>query len=189
MKAVMLVTLTFALATAGCAGKESRIADFEETLREKEAAISRLQGDQERLKADQARLHELTKADEALSKELQDEIKKGDVTIQQLKDRVTVSVVEEVLFASGSAEIHPDGKKVLDKVAQGLSDSKDRMIMVEGNTDNVAIGPKIAEKFPTNWELSTARAVSVVRYLQDKGVPPRAPGGCGVFSVPARCLQ
>jgi len=50
----------------------------------------------------------------------------------------------------------------------------DKQIRIEGHTDNVPIGPKIIERFPTNWELSTARASSVVRYLIEKGGVNRA---------------
>jgi chemotaxis protein MotB len=64
-------------------------------------------------------------------------------------------------------------------VARGLKGIDDRLIMVEGHTDDVPIGAKIAEKFPTNWELSTARATTVVRYLQDKGVAPKHLGATG----------
>jgi chemotaxis protein MotB len=131
------------------------------------------------LKTDEAKVDELSNANRALSRELQDEIKKGHITIADLKGRLTVSVVQEVLFHSGSAEIHAEGKKVLDKVARGLKGIDDRLIMVEGHTDDVPIGAKIAEKFPTNWELSTARATTVVRYLQERGVAPKHLGAAG----------
>jgi len=49
---------------------------------------------------------------------------------------------------------------------------KEQKIKVEGHTDNVPIGAGLVEKFPSNWELSTARATTVVRYLQERGVPP-----------------
>ncbi len=181
MKATTMLRLVLVLAITGCASKEAgqRISDLENELKAKDAEISRLQADEQKLKSNQAKVDELTNTNQALSKELEDEIKKGNVTIQQLKDRLTVSVVQEVLFHSGSSEIQAEGKKVLDKVAKGLSDIKDRVIMVEGHTDNVPIGQKIAEKFPTNWELSTARATAVVRFLQDKGVAPQHLGAAG----------
>ncbi|MEE9204793.1 MAG: flagellar motor protein MotB, partial [Nitrospirales bacterium] len=77
--------------------------------------------------------------------------------------------VDRVLFDSGRAQVKPDGLKVLKRVSDILKNVTDKQIRIEGHTDNVPIGPKIIERFPTNWELSTARATSVVRYLIEKG--------------------
>jgi chemotaxis protein MotB len=81
--------------------------------------------------------------------------------------------VDKILFDSGSADIKKNGKAVLDRVAEILGTITDKQIRIEGHTDNVPIGPVLAIKFPTNWELSTARSTTVVRYLQEKGVDPR----------------
>ncbi|MBI4847474.1 MAG: OmpA family protein [Nitrospirae bacterium] len=104
--------------------------------------------------------------------ELTDEIKKGEIAVKQLKDKLTLTMVEKILFDSGKADIKTNGKKVLDRVAEILKTITDKQIRIEGHTDNVPIGAVLAEKFPTNWELSTARATTVARYLQDKGVSP-----------------
>jgi len=93
----------------------------------------------------------------------------------------------ELLFASGSAELGEDGRRELDKLANLLLDvaSKipedvDWILRVDGHTDIVPIN---TPKFPSNWELSTARAVAVVRYLAAQGVPERrmAAAGFGEF--------
>jgi chemotaxis protein MotB len=91
------------------------------------------------------------------------------VTIQQVRDRLTINMVEKVLFDSGRAQIKPDGMKVLQQVGDVLKDVSDKQIRIEGHTDNVPIGTKLRDKFETNWELSTARATNVVRYLIDEG--------------------
>ncbi len=111
---------------------------------------------------------------DSLVSELKQEIKQGEVQITQLKDKLTVNMVEKILFDSGSAVIKKNGMKVLDRVAEILKGLSGQQIKVEGHTDNVPIGPGLAEKFPTNWELSTARATTVVRYLQSRGVGPAA---------------
>lgn len=175
MKKTVLIVLAAGLGFGACATSkecDQKVADLEKALQAKDAEIRSLKGDE-------AKVDELTSANQALSRELQDEIKKGNITIEQLRGRLTVSVVQEVLFHSGSAELHAEGKKILDKVASGLKGIDDRLIMVEGHTDNVPIGAKIAEKYPTNWELSTARATTVVRHLQDKGVAPKHLGAAG----------
>ena len=81
-------------------------------------------------------------------------------------------MVEKILFDSGSAVIKKDGKKVLDRVADILKTIKNQQIKVEGHTDNAPISSRLADRFPTNWELSTARATTVVRYLQERGLDP-----------------
>jgi chemotaxis protein MotB len=82
-----------------------------------------------------------------------------------------------VLFASGSASLNRDGKKALDAVADAFKDLRDRNVIVAGYTDNVPVGKQGA--FQDNWDLSTARAVAVVRYLESKGVASTMLGAVG----------
>jgi chemotaxis protein MotB len=86
-----------------------------------------------------------------------------------MKNRLTMTMVDKIIFPSGSTEISKDGKLVLDKVVSILKDIKDKRIQVEGHTDNVPIVSVLKKRYPTNWELSTARATEVVRYLQEQG--------------------
>ncbi|MBC8229206.1 OmpA family protein [bacterium] len=77
--------------------------------------------------------------------------------------------MDKILFDSGKAVIKSDGKRVLDKISSLLLNKyPDRQIRVEGHTDNVPISGVLQNRFPTNWELSTARATAAVRYLQEK---------------------
>jgi chemotaxis protein MotB len=99
----------------------------------------------------------------------------GNENIRVVGDRFLLP--SELLFASGSAELGPDGKRELDKLAEVLLDvaakipeDVDWILRIDGHTDIVPIN---TPKFPSNWELSTARAVAVVRYLAAQGVPER----------------
>ncbi len=106
---------------------------------------------------------------------LEDEIQKGKAKVNQLMDKLSISHVEKILFDSGKADIKHEGKKVLDKLGHILKEVEDKNIIIEGHTDNVPISSSIIDSFPTNWELSTARATTVVRYLQEKiGINPSA---------------
>jgi chemotaxis protein MotB len=117
---------------------------------------------------------------EDLVKEMQIEIEQGDIKITQAVDRLSVNMVDKILFDSGHAEIKPEGIEVLKRVGEILGKITDKQIRVEGHTDNVRIGPKIRRKFSTNWELSTARATNVVRYFQDKaGLDPKLLSAAG----------
>jgi chemotaxis protein MotB len=111
---------------------------------------------------------------EDLVQDMESEIKKGEITITQLKGKLKVNMVDEILFDSGRATIKPQGVKVLERVGKVLLNVKDQTIRIEGHTDNVPIGADLAKRYPTNWELSVARATAVTRYLQEKiGVDPR----------------
>jgi chemotaxis protein MotB len=121
-------------------------------------------------KAEKAeQLEKATQTYQALQKKLEKEIEEGQVQIKEMKDRLTVTMLDQILFASGSAKVGKQGKAVLAKVVAILKDVKDKRIEVDGHTDNVPIVSALRSRFATNWELSTARATEVVRYLQDEG--------------------
>ncbi len=113
-----------------------------------------------------------SKTYEDLVAKMKGEIAKGEITISELKGKLTVNMVDAILFDSGKAEVKPEGQAVLQKVISILKDVKDKAIRTEGHTDNVPIVGMLAKKYPTNWELSAARAINVTRYLQDQGIDP-----------------
>ena len=86
---------------------------------------------------------------------------------------LVITFVSEVLFDSGKADIMPEGLGILNKMVETLKNVKNKAIRIEGHTDMVPITGGLARTFPTNWELSAARAVTVTRLLQDQGVDPR----------------
>lgn len=166
--------------SAKIAALRDQLTEKELELASKNAEIEALKQEKEQTVREKERsIAELKKTYASLVGEMNDEIKKGEITITQLKDKLSVNLVEKILFDSGSAEIKRDGKKVLDRVAEILRKVTDKQIRVEGYTDNVPISPRLAVKFPTNWELSTARATTVARYLQEKGIDPGLLSACG----------
>jgi chemotaxis protein MotB len=105
-----------------------------------------------------------------LTDSLRREIEGKQIKITELEGKLTVNLMDKVLFDSGKAEVKKAGREVLGKIAENLLNKyPDRVILVEGHTDNVPIGSELKVRFPTNWELSTARATAAVRYLQDHG--------------------
>ena len=106
---------------------------------------------------------------DALVRSLTEEVKKGELQVRQYKDMLTVDVAEQLFFDSGRADLKDTGKAVLKKVGEALKGYEDKVIRIVGHTDNVPIKTKV---FPSNWELSVARATTVVRYLQEVGIPP-----------------
>jgi len=104
---------------------------------------------------------------EGLVSDLESEVAAGQIAIEQLRDGLRLDMKEDVLFASGSADVNASGQKVLTKVAQRVGSVPHR-IEVSGHTDDVPIR---TARYPSNWELAAARATGVVRYLAQRGVP------------------
>src|SRR4030042_6297905 len=108
-----------------------------------------------------------------LLQEMKGEIAKGQITITELKGKLTMDVVDKILFDSGEATVKEEGLAVLKRVVDILKNVKDKNIRVEGHTDNVKIIGRLAQKYPTNWDLSYARAINVTKYLQEQGIDPK----------------
>ena len=106
---------------------------------------------------------------EELVDELETEIAGGKIAVKEMKSGVTVHLPQDILFASGSAEVNKSGREVLLRVGAELAEVPYQTFVV-GFTDNVPVGGKLAVIYPTNWELAGARAASVVRVLEEAGV-------------------
>jgi len=114
----------------------------------------------------------MEKTQEELRQRLQEEVSKGSVLISDQHGELVVDLLDKVVFDSGEAELNERGKAVLRQVGETLARVPDKVIQVTGHTDDLNISRRLVKRFPTNWELSTARATNVVRYLQDVvGVP------------------
>ncbi|MFO7570000.1 MAG: OmpA family protein [Smithellaceae bacterium] len=107
-----------------------------------------------------------------LLQEMKAEIAQGEITITELKGKLTMDVVDKILFASGEANVKKEGLAVLKRVVDILKTLEDKQIRIEGHTDNVPITSRLARVYPTNWELAAARAINVTRYLQEQGIDP-----------------
>src|SRR5262245_22151638 len=106
---------------------------------------------------------------DALLTELEQEVSAGQIQIQQLRDGIRVNLSQDILFATGSAQLDAQGRDVLTRVSAQLAKAGHR-IEVEGHTDDVKIGGALARTYPSNWELAGARAASVVRLFEEKGL-------------------
>ena len=171
--------------------KKHEVDQVRAELADAQAATARSQaqsaGLQDKLAASQASIEELQKEKEAAvqtHKSLEDEMRAAleskDVTISQLQGKLTVNILDRVLFDSGEADLKPDGAVVLHKVAAILAQHPNLKIHVIGHTDNVPIRASARSRFASNWELSTARATAAVRFLSEKAsVDPRRLGAVG----------
>jgi len=142
--------------------------------------VANLEGENRKLKEDIAALQrvkedkvkEVSNTYEQLLQNMKSEIARGQVTISELKGKLTVNMEAAILFDSGRADVKTDGLDILSKMVETLKGVKDKAIRIEGHTDNVQISGSLMRQFPTNWELSAARAINVAKYLQQQGLDP-----------------
>ena len=121
---------------------------------------------QARAVALEQKANELQTAYDSLVSDLRGEVDSRDIRVRQFREKLEINFVDKVLFASGSAEITPRGHEILLKVAGVLAKVKDKSIYVVGHTDS---NPIHSGLYPSNWELSYARAASVIRFLSESG--------------------
>lgn len=112
--------------------------------------------------------------------ELQKMIDGGQLTVSIEKGRIVINLPENVLFKTGHSNVNPEGQEALKQIATVLKEFSDRSFQVEGHTDNVPIK---SARYPSNWELSTARAMSVVHLMIEEGVDAKniSAAGFGEF--------
>ena len=111
---------------------------------------------------------------ENLVESLEGEVARGEIKLSRATDSLLVNIVDKILFDSGKVKIKKSGRDVLQRIGDILENVNEQQIMIKGHTDNVPIGTKLKEKFPSNWELSATRAINVVSYLQRKvGISPK----------------
>jgi chemotaxis protein MotB len=103
-------------------------------------------------------------------------IDSGKLRVRVVRGRMVVELAENILFDSGRADLKKEGQEALTQVAGVLSTIENRDFQVAGHTDNIPIK---SARFPSNWELSTARAVVVTKFLGQEGVDPSRVSAAG----------
>lgn len=157
----------------GMAGSARMTAEeLEARKRELKAKDAELQEKAQRMDELDRRLRAQTDAMTSLRQKVADALvnfNAEDLSVSMRDGKVYVSLSEKLLFPSGSATVEPQGREALTKLAAVMSSNTDIDMMVEGHTDNVPIK---RGRFSDNWDLSTARATSIVRILQTAGLRP-----------------
>lgn len=187
MAAILLIALSGCAALKECRQENLALkGTIDQMTQEREKLTAEAQACQGSLQAKQQELdqrrQELTSKEKVVLeqssafKQIQEamkaELASKQVAIKELEGRLTLSMVESILFDSGKAEVKKDGLEALKKVAEVLKSTTDQEILIAGYTDNVPIKSRLAQKYPSNWELSAARAISVVKILVADGVDP-----------------
>ena len=105
-----------------------------------------------------------------LARQLQREIKAGQVQVKQFEEGIKLTMTNDILFPEGGWMLHRGGRETLDKIILVLKGRKGVAFEVYGFTDNSPIGPMLRRQFSSNRELSLARAIDVVTYMEQKGI-------------------
>jgi chemotaxis protein MotB len=188
MAAVALAfLLLWASARAGLAEKTDLQAKLGDATNSLSAAQAENQKSQDQINALQSQVADLQKEKESvantakgLEDEMRSDLESKDVTISNLKGKLTVNILDRIMFDSGEAVLKPDGEAVMRKIAAILAEHPQLKIHVIGHTDNVPIRPGARSRFASNWELSMARALAAVHFLTEQaGVDPRRVGAVG----------
>jgi chemotaxis protein MotB len=185
-KLVYLFVLCFAVfILGGCVSKgeylkkeaesnqlSEQVADLNKRLKDSNDELTQAKIEITKLKVKEVKVESESNAYKDLMKEMKGEIAKGQIAINEYKGKLTVDVANQILFASGESEVKKEGLAILKRVVDILKSVKDKAIRVEGHTDNKKIYGSLAKRYPTNWELSAARAINVTRFLSNEGISP-----------------
>jgi len=138
------------------------------------AEAQRLQGRLDQLAAIEAEVRERNRIYEEVLGRFRSLIDAGRLSVSIVRGRMVINLPQDILFGSGSADLGREGRETLGEIASVLSEFQDRTFQVEGHTDD---DPISTVQFPSNWELSAARSLSVVKLLVERGVAPELVSG------------
>ncbi len=170
---LLVVSLTALLLLAGCVsrGTYNEVVEERDQLRRRSAALTGVAaglGSELMLRDRQVAL--LEREQQELADEVARWAVRGAIQMQLLADGLHLILPHDVLFATGSAELSPEGRKLIAELVAEIK-QQPYQIAALGFTDNAPVGPQLAKRYPSNWELAGARAASVVRLMQDEGIP------------------
>ena len=175
MKATILMGCA-AIALSGCVSQ----GKYDEAVAETELTRAQLDEKNLQLQAANAENERTHAVYNDMVHKLQRQIDAGEVKVEIRDGRMVLDLQNDILFDTGRVDIKPEGAKDLDAVADILKGIPDRQFQVAGHTDDVPINNSV---YPSNWELSTARALQVIHYLEDKGVKPAQLSAAGYADV------
>jgi chemotaxis protein MotB len=155
--------------SAGRAADKTKQEETEKLAQDTANNLNASRAELDDLRREHADADKRLAAFKAVSDKLRKMIDLGKLEVTMRHGRMMVKLPAGVLFASGSAQLSPEGQATIKEVAGALRDFRDRRFMVAGHTDNVPIGPS---NYKSNWELSTARAVTVTEDLAGAGMNP-----------------
>lgn len=152
---------------------EARLQHMERLKRELELVRAARETQESKLAKVKREVQEVSKEIARITKALEEKFGKS-LVVTRHQDRLVLTMLGHVLFESGKAQLTPLGLDIMKQVGEVLATLPNKNIQVEGHTDNNPIYGRLQHQYPTNWELSTARATTVLRYLiEQTGMNPK----------------
>ena len=161
-KSFILIVLLVALLAVGCSSNKDLLTQKDQQITELEGRVGTLEGE---LSGERKRATDLNAELEAALAEYK---QKENVLLEKIENKSVITVSDAMMFTSGGVQLTQKATEMLDKLAGVLGKYPGREIRIEGHTDNVGIALEFQAQFKSNWELSTARATSVLHYLRQK---------------------
>lgn len=175
MRKLMIIGCVAALAALamGCSNKK--------LLNQKDQEIASLQGDVTQLRADlEAERRRTAELNQQLDAALAEMREKEQVWMEEKNGLTHITLDGSVTFSSGSTRITSSGQEILQQIWDVLVQYPEREVLIEGHTDNVPIAPEFQNRFRSNWELSSARAHSVLHFVRKRyDIDPQRIGAVG----------
>ncbi len=159
---------------------QAELADQDKKLAESKESYGALQSEAEHLRKDlsdtkesagmlEAHRKSMKEAHEALVSGLKKQLDSKEASIEEYREKLKVTFVDRILFGFSQIRISPEGKDALSRLADILATVPKGMISIVGHSDNIPIAQEYRYRFASNWELSSARAAAVARYLLEHG--------------------
>jgi chemotaxis protein MotB len=152
---------------------EARLRHVERLKKELEQVRAAREAQESKLAKVRREVQTVSREIDRITKALEEKFGKS-LVVTQHQDRLVLTMLGQVLFESGKAQLTPLGLDIMKKVGEVLAPLPNKNIQVEGHTDNNPIYGRLQQQYPTNWELSTARATTVLRFLiEQTGMNPK----------------
>lgn len=152
---------------------EARLRHVEQLKKELEEVRTAREAQEAQLAKVRGEVQTVGREIERITKALEEKFGKS-LMVTQHQDRLVLTMLGQILFESGEAHLTPMGLDIMKQVGEVLATLPNKNIQVEGHTDNNPIYGRLQQQYPTNWELSTARATTVLRYLiEQTGMDPK----------------
>ncbi|MFQ5585697.1 MAG: OmpA family protein [Thermodesulfobacteriota bacterium] len=175
---VLLVIVSGCVSTSKYKELETQLGEAQQ---ENEELARKIDSLEEEYSVGIANREEQARAMEEMVDELKEEVNDKAVTINQLEDTLRIEIVEKLFFDSGSAVVKPSGREMLVRIAPILKEANGQTIRVVGHADALPPSARLQKKYPSNWDLSVARATSVIKVLQwGLGINPQRLVAAGV---------
>jgi chemotaxis protein MotB len=155
-RTIIVLAAVAAVASAGCSNKKELAA--------KDAQIAELQSNVAALQAD---VDEQKRLNADLDRQLATLQEEKQVWLVEKENLIHITLDGSATFATASADLTEDGKSILDQIWSVAQQYPNRLVLIEGHADSRPISSSYQWKYPSNWELSSARAHSVLHYLVD----------------------